>query len=155
MAAAKTFKGVLTRSTGVGTWTLVRIPFDLARAAGTRAQVRVRGKINGVPYVTNALPDGNGAHFLVVNGELRKRIAAEAGDTVSFTANLDRRPRPISVPADLRRALNRRPKVAKIFNAYAPSHQRRYIGWITEAKGAETRKRRVAAALERMATGEH
>jgi hypothetical protein len=48
---------------------------------------------------------------------LRKRIADAAGDAVSFTAELDRRPRPISIPADLQRALKRRPKLLKIFNA--------------------------------------
>ncbi|HVT39563.1 MAG TPA: YdeI/OmpD-associated family protein [Gemmatimonadaceae bacterium] len=154
MVGAKAFKGVLVRPAGVGTWTFVRIPFDLAAAAGTRAQVRVRGKINGVSYETNALPDGKGSHFMVVNGALRKRIAAEAGDAVSFTAELDPRPRPISVPADLQRALKRRPRLLKMFKALAPSHQRRYIGWITEAKGGEARERRVAAALKRMANGE-
>jgi uncharacterized protein YdeI (YjbR/CyaY-like superfamily) len=36
----------------------------------------------------------------------------------------------------------------------SPVHTRQYIEWITEAKTAETRGRRVKTAIERMSEGE-
>ncbi|MCB1566811.1 MAG: YdeI/OmpD-associated family protein, partial [Xanthomonadales bacterium] len=35
----------------------------------------------------------------------------------------------------------------------APSHQREYVDWITEAKREETRQRRLAQAIEWLAEG--
>lgn len=56
-------------------------------------------------------------------------------------------------PADLAAALKKNKKANAAFNALPPSHRREYIEWITEAKGAETRARRLAQSLEWMAEG--
>jgi uncharacterized protein YdeI (YjbR/CyaY-like superfamily) len=56
-------------------------------------------------------------------------------------------------PADLAAALKKNTKANASFNALPPSHRREYIEWITEAKGAETRARRLAQSLEWMAEG--
>jgi uncharacterized protein YdeI (YjbR/CyaY-like superfamily) len=50
------------------------------------------------------------------------------------------------VPGDLKRALKGEAKA--VFNALAPSHKRRYVDWIDGAKKDETRKRRIARAIE-------
>jgi len=52
-----------------------------------------------------------------------------------------------NIPADLRRALQVDKQAAQNFNALAPSHKRQYIYWITEAKRAETRQRRIDETL--------
>lgn len=44
-------------------------------------------------------------------------------------------------------------KARATFEAFAPSHRREYIEWITEAKRAETRERRLAQTLEWPAKG--
>lgn len=36
---------------------------------------------------------------------------------------------------------------------FSPSHRREYIEWISEAKGADTRKRRLQTTIEWMAEG--
>jgi uncharacterized protein YdeI (YjbR/CyaY-like superfamily) len=56
----------------------------------------------------------------------------------------------VEVPPDLRAALLEHPKAAAVFDKFPPSHKLEYVKWISEAKRDETRKRRVAAALERM-----
>jgi uncharacterized protein YdeI (YjbR/CyaY-like superfamily) len=56
-------------------------------------------------------------------------------------------------PADLAAALKKNRKANALFNALPPSHKREYIEWITEAKGAETRARRLAQSLEWIAEG--
>jgi uncharacterized protein YdeI (YjbR/CyaY-like superfamily) len=63
------------------------------------------------------------------------------------------RPKTIDVPADLAAALKQNKKALATFEAFSPSHKREYIDWITGAKKAETRERRLATAVEWMAEG--
>ena len=63
------------------------------------------------------------------------------------------RSRSVRAPADLLAALRNNPRARAAYDAMSPSHKREYIEWITEAKRDETRKRRVATAVEWMADG--
>jgi uncharacterized protein YdeI (YjbR/CyaY-like superfamily) len=60
---------------------------------------------------------------------------------------------PLKAPADLLAALKANPDAKAAFDAFAPSHKRDYIEWITEAKREETRAKRLAQAVEWMAEG--
>jgi uncharacterized protein YdeI (YjbR/CyaY-like superfamily) len=63
-------------------------------------------------------------------------------------------PRPaLELPDDLARALARNAGAQATFDAFAPSHRRDYIEWITEARREETRGRRVLQAIEWLAEG--
>ena len=62
-------------------------------------------------------------------------------------------PKALRVPADLASALNRNRKAHAAFAAFSPSHKREYLEWITEAKSADTRARRLQTAIEWMADG--
>lgn len=53
----------------------------------------------------------------------------------------------LSVPADLMSALKKTPKARATFENFSPSHKREYVEWITEAKEAETRTRRLDTAI--------
>ena len=59
----------------------------------------------------------------------------------------------IPVPEDMAAALAGNAKAQAAFDAFAPSHRREYLEWITEAKREETRARRIAQALEWLADG--
>lgn len=59
----------------------------------------------------------------------------------------------LEVPEDLRRALKKNKKALTAFEAFPPSHKREYVEWIVEAKGDDTRKRRLASAVEWIAEG--
>ena len=61
--------------------------------------------------------------------------------------------KPLSLPAELARALARNKKAAAAFEKFPPSHKREYVRWIAEAKGADTRQRRVKSAIEWIAAG--
>jgi uncharacterized protein YdeI (YjbR/CyaY-like superfamily) len=61
--------------------------------------------------------------------------------------------RDVKVPEDLAAALKKNKKAHAAFEAFSPSHRREYAEWITDAKGAETRARRLQTALEWMAEG--
>jgi len=89
----------------------------------------------------------------VLDGYIKKAVALnDAGVKVT------RMPRraaaaPVRVPADLVAALKKDMKARATFAALSPSHKREYIEWITGAKTAPTRARRLATALGWMASG--
>ena len=57
------------------------------------------------------------------------------------------------VPRELTSALAKNKKAKAAFDSFPPSHKREYAEWISDAKGADTRQRRVDAALEWIAAG--
>lgn len=60
---------------------------------------------------------------------------------------------PLRTPPSLSAALERNAKAKTTFDNFSASHKREYIEWITEAKSAETRDRRIEQALGWMAEG--
>lgn len=66
---------------------------------------------------------------------------------------IDTRPRTVRVPADLRQALAGNEQARQAFRSLARSHKMAYIEWVVEAKKPETRARRVAEAVRRLASG--
>lgn len=61
--------------------------------------------------------------------------------------------KPLPLPAELVSALARNRKAAAAFEKFPPSHKREYARWIAEAKGEDTRQRRVKSAIEWIAAG--
>lgn len=57
------------------------------------------------------------------------------------------------VPADLRKVLASNPKAKARWDDLTPIARRDFISWITSAKQAETRKRRVESIPSRLASG--
>jgi uncharacterized protein YdeI (YjbR/CyaY-like superfamily) len=60
---------------------------------------------------------------------------------------------PLAVPPDFTAALKKNAKARKTFDAFAPSKQRDYLEWVTEAKREETRRERLATSMEWLAEG--
>ncbi|WP_428937634.1 YdeI/OmpD-associated family protein [Fontivita pretiosa] len=60
---------------------------------------------------------------------------------------------PPKTPPDLAAALKRNARAAATFKGFSPSHKREYIEWITEARQEQTRRRRVAQAIEWISQG--
>ena len=82
------------------------------------------------------------------------RLAAQLNED-GVTAPKARKPPkpPVKVPADLERALARNARARKFFATLSPSARREYVEWLTGAKQAETRARRLETAVEWMAEG--
>lgn len=60
---------------------------------------------------------------------------------------------PVAVPSDLERALGRNARAKTFFATLSPSGRREYVEWLTGAKQAETRQRRLQTAVEWMSEG--
>jgi uncharacterized protein YdeI (YjbR/CyaY-like superfamily) len=80
---------------------------------------------------------------------LKKRNAKKAAKA----AKAAQPRRPAAVPADFAKALKKNAKARATFDKFLPSHRREYVEWITGAKRAETRARRVETAVAWMAEG--
>ena len=148
---AKTFTVELERVQRMAT--MFRVPFDLEHAFG-RKRPPVKVTIRGHTWRTTPGVYGGVGH-VVVNRSVKAATGVDAGDRVRVRMELDTEPRRVSVPPDLRAALNADPDAKAAFDKLSFTHQREYVEWIEEAKRPETRARRVAGAVENVRAGSH
>lgn len=147
------FETELIRPEGVGTWTYLNIPLQVSSTFGSKGQVRVKGKVDGCPFRSTALPMGDGSHYLVVGKDLRDQIMKSAGDWVKVTLELDLEERQTVIPDDLRQALENQPDAMFGFEKLSYSQQKLYVDWILYAKQEATRRNRIEKALSLLAQG--
>lgn len=90
----------------------------------------------------------------------KSEIAAGVKKAIAFHRSgvkpVRKKPAPkkrLPMPRDLAAALAKRKSARAGFEAFSPSHRREYIEWITDAKTAETRARRIGTAIEWIAEG--
>lgn len=59
----------------------------------------------------------------------------------------------VRLPADMAAALELNKSLYTFFQSLAYSHRKEYVEWVVDAKKEETRKRRIAGTIERLAKG--
>ena len=151
------FKAKLCRPAENGesdSWTFLVLPTTASATLPTRSMTAVEGTMNGAPFQATLEPDGQKSHWLKVERKLREAARAEPGDSVELEiAPAAEEPEP-EVPADLQKALAAAaPKARAVWTDITPIARRDWIHWITSAKQAETRTRRVKNACEMLASG--
>lgn len=151
--ATREFEAALEPAGDNGAWVVLKPPFRVEEAFGSRARVAVRGTINGFSFRTSLFPGGDGTHLMMVNKAMQKAAGVAAGDVVRVTMERDDEPRTVAVPAELAGALAAHPAARAAFDRLSPSHRREYADHVAGAKQAETRVRRAAKAVQALAAG--
>ena len=127
----------------------VDVPDGVGDFAGMH--VCVRATCNGASFRGTLVPRGGGRHRLALNAAVRRKAGGvDAGDEVVITLRRSR-PHPVPpLPTELQRALARIPGGRLAFEVWAPGRRRAAVEWLAQAKGADTRARRVRTILERL-----
>jgi hypothetical protein len=93
-----------------------------------------------------------GGQFLIpLSQERRAAARLEPGQTIEVTLELDTAPRTVEVPEDLAAALDAAAGTREAFDKLAPSMRKEHVRQVEEAKTQETRERRIARIVEKLA----
>jgi|HubBroStandDraft_4_1064222.scaffolds.fasta_scaffold00026_3 bifunctional DNA-binding transcriptional regulator/antitoxin component of YhaV-PrlF toxin-antitoxin module len=142
----RTFRAVLE---GVedSSGTYVRVPDAVLRALGGRARVPVRIVVKGVEHRTSVADMGMGP-MIGIPAAIRRAAGIERGDRIGVSIEADRLERTVDVPPDFAKAMKAAQR--RTYDAMSYSHRKEYVQWIEAAKKPETRKRRIALAIEKL-----
>jgi hypothetical protein len=127
-------------------------PFDVPSTFGTRARVPVRGTINGYPFRSSFMPMGGG-YCIVVNKAMREGAKVKAGDEVEVILERDTEQRTVAAPAELKKELAKNKKASDAWDGSAYTVKKEMALSITGAKQEETKKRRLAKAMDVLKSG--
>lgn len=150
MSNKHTFTAVIQNAGRGGAF--VEVPFDVEKAFGAK-RPKVKAMIEGVPYRGTLTRMGGPNHILIILREILEKIGKTFGDEVNITVELDTEPRVVEIPPELAEAFKKEKAARDYFASLPYSHQREYVGYITEAKKEETRARRTAQTIEMLKKG--
>ena len=136
------------------TWTFLILPKNASAKLPSRSVTAIEGTINSVPFQATLEPDGQKSHWLKVDRKLREAADAQVGDVVILEIAPAAKETEPTVPPDLRKALaTAAPKTRTVWSDITPNARRDWIHWISSAKQAETRTRRIKNACSMLADG--
>ena len=154
-AAKITFKAKLLQPAEVSegeSWSFLVLPKDASAKLPTRGQTTVEVSMNGHRFRATLEPDGQKSHWLKVTNKLRQAAGAAVGEVVPLEIlPVGKEPEP-RLPTDLRKALaEASPAARAVWADITPVARRDWIHWITSARQAATRARRIHNACEMLA----
>lgn len=118
-----------------------------------RGRTSVSGHINGVAFQAMLEPDGQLSHWLALSEDLLNAAGAAIGSVASVDIMaLPQEPEP-DVPADLQQALAASADASAVWHDTTTIARLDWIHWITSAKQAKTRAKRVSDACNMLAEG--
>lgn len=132
------------------TATGIEVPSDVVETLGSGKRLAVSVTVGTHTYRTTVTPYG-GAFMIPLSAENREAAGVAAGDDIEVEISLDTAPREMKAPPDLAAAFKTAPDAEEFFESLSYSNKRAYVDWILSAKKDETRERRVAQAVEKLA----
>jgi hypothetical protein len=142
------FTGIIEQAGKTATG--IPVPEDVLEQLGGGRKPAVKVVLNGSFEYRTTVGSVGGRPMLSLSGERRAAAGVAGGESVEVELTLDTEPRTIEVPDDFAAALDRDPVAKAAFERLAPSHRRAHVDAITGAKAADTRQRRIAAALTKL-----
>ena len=148
----KTYKFTARIESGGGGGAYVLFPHDVQAEFGTKGRVPVKATFDGAAYTGTMIKYGHPLHMLPILKAIREQIGKQPGDAVEVEVQRDVAERVLDVPEDLCRLLKKE-KLFAVFEKLSYTNRREYCRWITEAKRAETRSKRLEKAAEMLRAG--
>lgn len=139
------FSGVLELAGRTATG--IEVPEEVLTALGGGRRPAVTVTLGDYTFRTT-VGSMNGRAMIPVSAEHRNGAGLAAHQTVTVDLALDREERTVDVPEDLAVALSSDPRLVAAFDALSVSRRKALVVPIEQAKGADTRTRRVAKAVD-------
>jgi hypothetical protein len=130
-----------------GNNTGIPVPAEVVEALGGGKRPAVNVTVNSYSYRSTVAPMG-GKFLIPFSSEKRAATGIAGGDRLQVELTIDTEPRIVEPPADFAAALDATPGARAAFSALSPSRQKAHVVSIEGAKAAETRERRIAAAVK-------
>lgn len=138
---------------GGASWAFVVLPRKASATLPRRGRTTVEGTIDGHDFRASLEPDGQLSHWLRVDEALLEAAGLAFGRIATFEIRpVEPEPEP-EVPSDLQLALAASPGVRANWEQTTTIARVDWIHWITSAKQAKTRVKRIRDACEMLASG--
>jgi len=147
---AKSFKATLEPIPSRLGWTIIRIPFGVSKAWGTRGNVRVKGEINGFAFRASVFPTSEGYHGMLIKKSMQAGANASVGDTAHFRLVPDTARPVATIPPELQRILNEDRSFRRWFDQLTSSMRKWIYYWVVNVKSSEARVRRAERVAEQL-----
>lgn len=128
----------------------LQVPAETVTALGKGKKPPVKVSLKGYTYRSTVAAYGD-VFMLPLSAEHREAAGVKAGDQVEVTLELDLEPRTVVVPEDLVVALSEKPGAMAAFEALSYSTRKEYVRQVESAKAQETRDRRIAGIVAKLA----
>jgi Bacteriocin-protection, YdeI or OmpD-Associated/Domain of unknown function (DUF1905) len=120
----------------------------LEKQSGKKKHIPVIAVANGRSARTTLTPAGGGRYRLHVNMKLCKAARADVGDLIGIELRVDRKPRALPVPDEIREALKTRPQARKAFQRMRPGTRRQLLLWFGNPRSAPVLQKRLARFVD-------
>jgi antitoxin component of MazEF toxin-antitoxin module len=130
----------------------LEVPAEIISVLNAGKKPKVVITIKNYTYRSTVAVMG-GAFMIPLSQEHRAAAGLQPGENVTVTLELDTEPRTVEMPADLAEAMAQHPGTAAAFEALSYSVRKEMVRQVESAKAAETRLRRIAAVIEKLAPG--
>lgn len=139
---------------GDNLWAFVVLPEFASAKLPRRGRTSIEGSINGHSFQATLEPDGQLSHWLRLNEDLLKTAGLNFGDIARFEIrSVAEEPEP-EIPADLYHALEASPAARAVWDDTTPLARLDWIHWVTSAKQAKTRQKRIVEACDKLSSGQ-
>ncbi|HEY1419239.1 MAG TPA: YdeI/OmpD-associated family protein [Candidatus Dormibacteraeota bacterium] len=145
-----TFEAVL-QPDPEGTGTFIQVPRELNSKLGLKGRPKVLAVIAGQPYRGSLMQMGDGTFCLGVLKSIQQATGFKRGDKVTIELELDTAPRTVEMPPDLAQALQGKSSAGARWEALSYTNKKEMARSLEKAKKPETRQRRLAAILQKLA----
>ena len=132
-----------------GNNTGLEVPPEVVEALGAGRKPPVVVNVNGYEYRSTVAVMG-GRYLIPFSSDKRAATGIAGGDAITVDLEVDSTPRTVELPADFAAALDATPGARKAYERLAPSHKKAHVTAIESAKAADTRQRRIDAAVAKI-----